>query len=429
MATFTEVKTAMLLHQAFFMSFMLDVLTVRVGKFPEVFGPHTATAATNGRTIWVDEDYLTKLKLPEAVFLMCHEIAHGIWAHMSRGKEYQDCGFRGKPFNPEQWNYAGDYVINAMLIHARVGKMPQGGLFDSRFSGDDLVDDVYAALMQDEGQSQGQDEGDGEGGKGNSDGDSQSDGGDGDKAKDGQPGGKGKGKTPSGKPGTTLDVHILNDDKLSDVELKRAIKSAADTAKAQGQMPGALDRWVKEMLAPKVPWVEKLRSRMGKLAGRDATTWTRPHRRRLDMQGIVMPSYTGFTAGRVVFVVDTSGSMQDKEIAQALTECDNILTDTRPESVHLLGCDADVNSVRELYDGDTLASDPPKLGGGGGTSFKPPFKWVEEQGIVPAVLVYFTDTYGDYPDEDPGYPVIWCASRPNRVAPFGETIYVEIEHG
>ena len=80
---YTEVKTAMLLHVPFFASILLDMMTVKIGKFPEVFGNRSPTAATNGHTVWFDKDFFEKMKLPERVFVLCHEIGHAMWSHMA----------------------------------------------------------------------------------------------------------------------------------------------------------------------------------------------------------------------------------------------------------------------------------------------------------------------------------------------------------
>ncbi len=383
----TEVKTAMLLHCPFFASIMLDHMTIHVGKFPEIFGNRTPTAATNGKGIWFDMDFWKEMKLPQRVFVMCHEIAHAMWMHMSRAKKYMETGFDGHVFDAGRWNRAGDYVINDMLVNCKIGKMPDCGLHDpSKYTSVMSADEVYRLLEDDPEDGDGP--GEGEGG--------------------------------------TMDHHIAADSDTTEAEMKRVVASAADTAKSQGKLPADLERFVEQMLNPKVAWSELLRKAFERCAGRDSVTYTKPHRRRLITQGLILPSYTGYAAGDVVFVQDTSGSMNEKEVAQGLGECDNIIQDCQPKSTVLLGCDAAINSVHWLYQGDSLADNIPPLGGGGGTSFVPPFEWIEEQGILPATVVYFTDMYGDFPD-DPGYPVIWCSTSEDEVAPFGETIFVEMD--
>ena len=64
--------------------------------------------------------------------------------------------------------------------------------------------------------------------------------------------------------------------------------------------------------------------------------------------------------------------------------------------------------------------------GGGGTDFRPVFNEVEDRGIDPACVVYLTDGWGVYPEEEPPYPVLWVLtqepSNPNYHPPFGEVV-------
>ena len=196
-----------------------------------------------------------------------------------------------------------------------------------------------------------------------------------------------------------------------------------------GQMPAHLERFVDSLLEAKVPWEDKLRKSLAKKIGRDTTNWNRPHRRRYITQGLIMPTYNGFGAGTIVFAIDTSGSMSNDELKQALGECDKILADCNPERVIIIGCDAAVETVIELQDGDRLAHNIPRIGGGGGTSFIPPFEYCYEEGIKPDTMIYFTDTGGTFPDEEPPFPTIWCCSEDWCEPPFGEVIPAEVFNG
>jgi hypothetical protein len=39
--------------------------------------------------------------------------------------------------------------------------------------------------------------------------------------------------------------------------------------------------------------------------------------------------------------------------------------------------------------------------------------------------VYLTDMYGTFPNKEPEYPVLWCATS-DVVGPFGETLRIEV---
>lgn len=394
----TELKTAMLLFVPFFASLLLDIMELKVGKFPHIFGDRTPTAATNGKTIWVDQDFLNSLKLPEAVFLICHEIGHTMWEHMARGKNHMDLGFEGQPFDPRVWNIAGDYVINDMLVKSEIGDMPKVGLLDSKYTNDMMVDDVYRELMKDPRNQQ--------------------------SGKDGR-GGNGK-PDANGNDGSTMDTHILEPAEISSAEMKRAVKTASEAAKAIGKMPAALQRFVDQFLQPQVPWRDKLRFHVTRAVSRETTTWKTPHRRRLLMQKTYLPSYTGYGAGEIVVAVDTSGSIGGREMQVFFSELAHILDDCKPERVYVLGVDAAVNSVEEFDAGYDIKSNPPRVVGGGGTSFIPAFDWCDENGVIPSALVYFTDLCGEAPREEPAYPVIWCCTT-DQQGPWGETCKVELD--
>ena len=222
-----------------------------------------------------------------------------------------------------------------------------------------------------------------------------------------------------------FDSHIYRESPASDLEVKRAVAQATATAKAVGKMPANLDRWVDALLNPKVNLRELLRKLMEKTVGREVSTWATPHRRRLVTQKLYLPSYAGTSMKTVVWVTDTSGSIGQAEYDAAWTEFCDVLTVCRPKTTILMDCDTQVHNVHEIDDCDNVSPLQFPLSGGGGTSFRPPFDRVREMGIEPAVLVYFTDGYGEFPP-NPGYPVIWVMTTDIQ-PPFGECVRVELD--
>ena len=75
--------------------------------------------------------------------------------------------------------------------------------------------------------------------------------------------------------------------------------------------------------------------------------------------------------------------------------------------------------------------------GGGGTSFKPPFKWVQnnilKKGKIPAFMVYFTDAYGDAPNigeysiKSYANRVLWVITNNDQASniKFGKRIFID----
>jgi predicted metal-dependent peptidase len=120
-------------------------------------------------------------------------------------------------------------------------------------------------------------------------------------------------------------------------------------------------------------------------------------------------------------VLDTSGSIKPAEMQEFVTEIDAIKGQVRAR-ITLHACDAVLSTegpwVFEPWEEFEL---PKKLRGGGGTRFSPVFEWVEERGISPDLLVYFTDAEGEFPGLEPHYPVIWLVKGRGRI-PWGQRI-------
>ena len=169
--------------------------------------------------------------------------------------------------------------------------------------------------------------------------------------------------------------------------------------------------------APAVDWREVLR-RFIQTTARNDYRWFPPNRRYVAM-GLYLPSLRSEELGPVVIVVDTSGSIDEALVAQFSAEISAILEDCRPEAVHVLYCDTAVAGVETLSPDDLPLELKPE--GGGGTDFRPPFEWVEQQDIAPACLIYLTDLCSSRFPDPPDYPVLWAATT-ERMAPFGETL-------
>jgi predicted metal-dependent peptidase len=152
-------------------------------------------------------------------------------------------------------------------------------------------------------------------------------------------------------------------------------------------------------------------------------TWNRPNRRFIH-QGLYLPSRDIKLTGTFVCVIDTSGSIGEKELNEFGSEIKGIVDQMQPEKVYVMYCDAAVAHVDEFgkYDELTFAAH-----GGGGTDFRPPFKWLEEHDITPDALVYLTDGYGSFPEEeDVHFPCLWAINNRNVEPPFGVHIVIEV---
>jgi predicted metal-dependent peptidase len=401
------------------------------GEMVEVPTLGVSTAATDGRHIFINPEYLMTLKPSERVFVYAHEVDHQICRDPERMHTYSREGMvRGVEFDQKTMNRAQDYVRNAGLMEQGVGLMNPAWCYDKRFGADDLPEDVYKSIYTKppEGGDNGGSPGINPGGRAGSQG-AVSKGAKRDAQADANDGGFDEVLPPPVDP-VTGKVDLPDD-----ATFREAVARAAAAAKAMGNMPEGLMRRVNEILDPQVDWRDHIRMQMMGIFGSRGETWKKLDRRSVAMFGLaidlpdnpfmIRPGRKGYGADCVVVARDTSGSMSTAEEAAAIAEIGGILADVRPRRVIVIDCDARVAQVQELETFEDATDERmQRTLGHGGTSFIPPFEYLEEHNIRPECLVYCTDMQGPFP-ADPGYPTIWCATT-DAVAPFGETIRIKI---
>jgi hypothetical protein len=423
----------------------------------EVFTLDIPTAATDGRHLIVNPEYISGLKVQEGVFAYAHETDHAVCRDPQRMKAYTKANEVPASPNPTPWdqmqfNVAADYVRNALLIETGVGLCNPEWCFAPDVTGDELIEDVYARkyqqpIEQTDGwpgigrKGQGQKPGKQPGGGGGSPDD---------------PSGRDQGQIPKpstygesgrgprgGKPDPQaaanngrfdellpppIDPVTGKEDLPDEMEFKEAVARAAAAAKAMGKLPSQLKKRVDELLEPQVNWRDHLRMVVTGRIGARHETWDRPNRRRLVLNPmVVMPGKRGYGANLVVVALDTSGSIygSPKALEAFFSEVAGILADVKPRRVILIECDASIGRVSEAGTLDELDySRKQGVTGGGGTSFIPPFEYLAKEQLRPDTLVYLTDLVGQFPDK-PDYPVVWCTILDGPV-PFGDKVFVDV---
>jgi predicted metal-dependent peptidase len=147
--------------------------------------------------------------------------------------------------------------------------------------------------------------------------------------------------------------------------------------------------------------------------------WTPPNRRHI-ASGLYLPSVERRGLGEIVIAVDTSGSIGKRELEQFAGEISAISEEAKPEAIHVVYCDAEVQFAHHFGPSEPLELEPK---GGGGTDFCPVFQWVDEKEITPVCLIYLTDLCCNSYPQAPEYPVLWVTDSRRRAA-FGETVCV-----
>jgi predicted metal-dependent peptidase len=138
--------------------------------------------------------------------------------------------------------------------------------------------------------------------------------------------------------------------------------------------------------------------------------------------GLVCAGRRTRSAGDIVLVLDTSGSIGALTYSKFLAQAQSILDDLKPDRLILLSVSHVVCDAVILEPGDMV---PDKLKGGGGTAFQPAFDWVDAYDIDPDVMVYLTDGLSrDRSSLRPvDYPLLWISTyTPVKDYPIGDVI-------
>ncbi len=205
-----------------------------------------------------------------------------------------------------------------------------------------------------------------------------------------------------------------------------AMHQALNLAKAQGKTPGAVEETIRDAHRSTLDWRSLLRRYMTDAAARDYS-WSVPNRRFID-SGLYLPSIRSEGMGTLAVIIDTSGSVDSDALAAFWSEVREVAAEIEPERIVVLQVDAAVQDEEHYAPGEL----PERIVVKGrlGTDFRPGFERLAEQGIQPAVCLYFTDMDCDrYPETEPDYPVAWidystAAGLSPEPPPWGEHIRI-----
>jgi predicted metal-dependent peptidase len=333
----------------------------------------------------------------QMMFLLCHELLHCAYDHMSR------TGSRDRRIS----NIAMDYVVNADCINNNLGKkitvVPV--LYDRKYEGwtweavyDELMKNVQKISVDELAEMMLDDHLDGEG--------------DGDDEKDGK--GNGRPKLSDAERQAIKD------------EFKEALLSAAQASGA-GNLPSGLKRMIKDLTEPKIDWREFIRQQIQSTVKNDYT-YAIPSKKNFQT-GFSLPSMLKQTQIDVCIGLDTSGSITDEMARDFFSEVKAIMDTFEDHRIHLWCWDTQVHNPQEFtaHGGDDIMDY--EIKGFGGTDPTVCWEFMKGEGIEPKLLLMFTDgeIWGDW--GDPSYcDTVWIINNKNNktIEPsFGRYAYYD----
>ena len=344
------------------------------------------TAATDGRTIFINKAFWDKWTLPQQDGLLLHEVLHAALLHVSRR-----AGRDG-----ELWNVAADAIINGMIVREGYS-LPEGGV--SRPDLEHLsAEEAYELLMREAQRKQQPASMPSEGigadllNQAPSDASESTDAG------------------PS-HPGTSAGD---NDDYWRQAQEQAEILARSTSA---GAMPRGLQREMGQLGTSHLNW----RSYLWRYLTHMPTDFNEFDRRFVG-RGIYLDAIAGESV-RVLVAVDTSGSIDHDDIKLFLSELQGILSSYPQMQCELFYADVKLHGPYAIKPHAPL----PVPIGGGGTDFRPFFEHIATHPFTfsKTVAIYLTDGYGTFPDPVPKVPTLWVVT-PGGLdldkLPFGERV-------
>jgi len=399
------------------------------------------SAATDGKYLWYNPEWIETLDPEQAMGLFEHEVFH---VGLKHGRLMREM-IEEPDFNNDIWQLSCDQPINERLIK-KGRKLPGIPVYDPKYDGMSAVRvyrlrmaELAAAQCQPPGGSQDQSSDNSQEQSPDDSQDQQCD--PENQSSDGsqeQPsledfasdpnmcGGIVPAMDENNKPVDLEELQKIEDDfKVKIVNANRIIeKSHGD------DVPEFVKEIVDAHTKPQRTYVDELMDIM-ELITRDDYSWSRPNIK----YDIYLPSLYEKKAAELVVAVDTSGSVSNEELEVYGGEISGILEEFDSIEITVIYHSTRVTHTETFHTEDL----PIKLTARqrGGTCYRDTFAEIDRMGLDPIVMLYFTDLWvsqGNYPSKYPDFPVYWLntagrnpdGNLKHSTPPFGTVIDLEV---
>lgn len=345
------------------------------------------TACTDGQRIYFGPQFLETLSDNELDFIMMHEIMHVVLKHVYRNGER----------DPERFNIACDIVVNSNILkslnmnHQLITLKYYGEAMhvapDGKEGYNYTAEEVYEML-------------------------------------------------PPNSP--TLDDHSRwnngDEDKEIEDDWEKRLEDAwltiqiRDSSNGSGSIPMGAERLLKELKKPQIDW----RTILNDFVQEEVVDYSfTPPDRRFDDNPFYLPDFNekDIVPQKILFMIDTSGSMDDDMITAAYSEVKGAIDQFDGKLEGWLGFfDAKVVPPEPFTSEEEFRIITPK--GGGGTNFHVIFQYVKEEmsDDLPASIIILTDGFAHFPDKRMSMeiPVLWLLNNDEVEPPWGKVARIKI---
>ncbi len=390
----SKIKCDFLLHYQFF-GLILAKLNIRLSSK----NIENAMAYTDGKNIYFIENNLKYLNIENIKFILCHEIMHLLLDHLIRRENK----------NPIIWNFATDYIVNYLLMNNKdsygkkdiIGEMPEYCLYDNKYDDNWNAESIYKDLIKNNGSNDG----------------------------------KLKiidlsNNSIKDNRLLKLDIHTSSDG-IGEVSKENAsyfaseICSNLDKNCSKSNIPSCILKLLESLQNINYNWKSILYKYIKKAISQNNSTWKRPSRRSVAVN-TYLPKITKIEYLKFTIAIDTSGSMDKKDITDVLS---NILSMCKQLDKFTLN----LFTFSGTYHKDSLQTFTEKnihekinnfeIKTNWSTNIKSAFEFVKKNPILKDSDLFIVMTDGiDYSIYDLQYknPLIWCICNNSKFnSPIG----------
>jgi predicted metal-dependent peptidase len=310
------------------------------------------TAYTDGMNKRYGREFMSKLTDEEIAGLVLHEALHVMLKHIPRHRDLMK-------ENARLANIAMDYVVNDIIMNVedkKLCKLPKGACYDPMFR-DWSVRRVYEYLKQE------------------------------------MDNGKG-----GGRPQESLDEH--GDELMESMEpdqLEKFGQKVDEAIHQGGTLAGRfgvkIPRVIQDLMKPEIDWREVLQDFWtAHVRGADEFTWRRFNKNRV-ADGYYLPSTINETIGEVILAIDTSGSIDNTDIAKVASRIQELCDTLPPERIRVLWWDTEVHGEQNFEGNYSEITRMLKPMGGGGTRAGCVSDYIVKNNLNADCMIVFTDGY------------------------------------
>lgn len=367
--------------------------------------------STNGISIFFSPNYLEKLTERELDYILCHQIMHIAYGNI----------FRHEKFKGAEYHFACDIYINSLLyqIGFKDEKYSHLGYVYRQIPGTEeapsklTIEEIYnlypynLVFLSEEQRNTYLPDNDYCWGKSSKEYFSSE-------------------LIVERAEGFTSLFLETNSQQEMESKISSLIKTMDGTKSKYGDIPNFIKRKFGKIKKPVLDW----KTILNNFIQTEICDYSfSPPDRRFDHTGFFLPDYNekDYIPKDILFMVDTSGSVNEKELTSVYSEILGSLEQFNNKLVAKIGFfDCDITEPVAFSNVDELLSIVPY--GGGGTDFTSVFNFINglDDNNLPACVVIFTDGDGRYPlnGDDIEIPILWIINNNECTPPFGKIIRI-----